>query len=324
MFLYLDTNIYLNFYQFTSDDLEELKKLAIAIASEKVTLLVPEQTKNEYLRKRESKIAESIKQFREEKLSDEFPRICRDYDEYEEMKSAIKNFQLSKANLLTKLEEDINNQTLGADKIIKELFDNATVTPTTETLILKARNRHDLGNPPGKNKSYGDALNWEAALEHVPTGQNFYFITGDQDYLSKIDDSKFNKFLLDEWLFNKKSNLFFYKNLSSFFEKNLPEIQLADEPDKAKAIESLVYSSNFANTKKALRLLDQFSDFSDEEIRKIVDASISNNQIYWIAEDAPVQYYLNKLIKGRTSIIDPENLKIFNNFYNPPEENLQF
>lgn len=34
MNLFLDTNIYLNFYKFADDDLEELQKLTVAVKSE--------------------------------------------------------------------------------------------------------------------------------------------------------------------------------------------------------------------------------------------------------------------------------------------------
>jgi hypothetical protein len=43
MNVFLDTNIYLNFYHFTSDDLNELKKLFILQESKKLNVYITEQ-----------------------------------------------------------------------------------------------------------------------------------------------------------------------------------------------------------------------------------------------------------------------------------------
>ena len=47
MHFFIDTNAYLSFYHFSGDDLEELKKLGVLIKQKQLTLVVPEQTRNE-------------------------------------------------------------------------------------------------------------------------------------------------------------------------------------------------------------------------------------------------------------------------------------
>ena len=61
--LYLDANIYLSFYHYSEDDIDELDKLLVLLEEKKVILYLPEQTRNEFLRNRENKIADAMKSF---------------------------------------------------------------------------------------------------------------------------------------------------------------------------------------------------------------------------------------------------------------------
>lgn len=91
--LYLDTNVYLSFYHLSNDDLEELKKLSVLTNSGKLTLYLPEQTKNEFYRNRDTKIADAIKRFNDNKLNNVFPQIIKDYEtEYNLMRNAAKEY----------------------------------------------------------------------------------------------------------------------------------------------------------------------------------------------------------------------------------------
>jgi len=60
MDIFLDTNVFLSFYHFSSDDLEELKKLAVLAREGQVTLHLPEQVINEFRRNRANKIADAV------------------------------------------------------------------------------------------------------------------------------------------------------------------------------------------------------------------------------------------------------------------------
>jgi predicted nucleic acid-binding protein len=83
MNLFIDTNVLLSFYHYSSDDLEELQKLTVLISEGQVTLILPEQVVSEFRRNREAKIADALKRFTAERLNDQFPQITKDYDEYE-------------------------------------------------------------------------------------------------------------------------------------------------------------------------------------------------------------------------------------------------
>lgn len=150
--LYLDTNAYLTFFHLTSDDLEELKKLEVMInKSDGIKLLLPEQTYDEFQRNRETKIADALKKFKEEKLNNQFPQMSKEYHEYHEMKRAIKEFDKNKSKLIDKLNKDISGKNLAADKIINNLFSEASRCKTTGWYFICSRlaswvnNSHCLG-----------------------------------------------------------------------------------------------------------------------------------------------------------------------------------
>ena len=82
MNLFIDTNIFLSFYHFTSDDLEELKKLRVLLEEQALTLLIPRQVINEFRRNRQNKIADALNRLQGQRLNLQFPQVCKDYDEY--------------------------------------------------------------------------------------------------------------------------------------------------------------------------------------------------------------------------------------------------
>ena len=94
MHLFLDTNIYLSFYHYTSDDLEELRKLGVLIESKNLTLHVPDQVVFEFRRNREAKFADALSKFKKEGLDKNFPQIMLAYEEdYRVMRDSIKSLQ---------------------------------------------------------------------------------------------------------------------------------------------------------------------------------------------------------------------------------------
>ena len=227
MNLFIDTNIFLSFYHLTSDDLEELKKLAVLLRERKMQLLLPDQVIQEFRRNRENKIADALKRLRDQKLSLQFPQLCKDYDEYTRLRQLQKDYEGNHVELLRRIAEDVKNESLKADTTLQELFGLATRIAADDSIVDQARLRVEIGNPPGKSGSLGDAISWEALLTTVPNGQDLYLITDDKDYCSPLDGSVFNSFLLQEWEEKKESRLFYYRRLSSFFKERFPDIKLA-------------------------------------------------------------------------------------------------
>jgi hypothetical protein len=204
--LFLDTNIWLSFYHFSNDDLEELRKLVVLIEKEKVTLRVTDQVVDEFRRNRNAKFNDAIKKFKAEKLNDQFPQLCKDYEEpYETMKAAICQYNEAKGLILRRLTQDFGQEKLKADAVIKELFAKASMIKASQEVVTRAFWRHQRGNPPGKGDSLGDAINWECLLEHVKDGHDLYLIAEDVDYRLEGSDDELSPFLKQEWWIKKKS-----------------------------------------------------------------------------------------------------------------------
>ncbi len=330
--LFIDTNIYLTFYHFSSDDLEELKKLLVAVDSGKIELHITKQVITEFRRNREAKIAHALKIFNAQKLPDQFPQICKGYAEYSTLRGLLRSFSDVRTQLLDALKSDIDSNKCGADIITDGLFDKAHLLELDDDVIDAARRRIALGNPPGSNYSIGDAINWQLLLKHFPDDEELHLITGDtKDYSSRIEKGRLSEFLAVEWQEHGKSPLHYYTKLSDFLRNEFPNIRLASELEKDLAIDSFANSPTFASTKSAIRKLRRITDFSDSEIAEIVEASTANNQIYWIHEDYIVRSFLFGVIKGREDAIDPELLEKFHKIYgneaaadSPEEEDLPF
>ncbi|WP_432644191.1 PIN domain-containing protein [Limimaricola cinnabarinus] len=67
MHLFIDTNVYLEFFRFTNEKLEELRKLAALVKEQQITLLASSQLRDEYYRNREKVLNFSFKEMRNSK-----------------------------------------------------------------------------------------------------------------------------------------------------------------------------------------------------------------------------------------------------------------
>ncbi|OFW41241.1 MAG: hypothetical protein A3J28_00245 [Acidobacteria bacterium RIFCSPLOWO2_12_FULL_60_22] len=310
MNLFIDTNIFLSFYHLTSDDLEELRKLTVLLREKKVKLYLPDQVVREFKRNREGKIRDGLNKLREQRLNLQFPQICKDYEDYKLLRRLQKEYETAHSTLLAKLEEDIANENLKADHVIKELFEIAVPVKCDEEILSRARRRTDLGDPPGKRGSLGDAVNWEAILAAVPRGEDCHFVTDDKDYASPLDDSTFNAFLWDEWREQKVSDLRYQTLLSSFFKQHFPDIRLASELEKDLVIRDFTGSGSFQVTHAMIAKLRDFGDFTAAQANEIVRAALENNQIYWIIWDADVWNFLRAIVARYKDQIDDERLTL--------------
>ena len=309
MKLFIDTNIFLSFYHLTSEDLEELRKLGVLLEQKEVTLYLTDQVRAEFGRNRELKIADALKRLGEQRINPQFPQMCKDYGEYRELRDLQKAYEAAHSVLLKGISSDVAAQTLKADKTIQELFSKATILETTGELVENARLRMQVGNPPGKEGSLGDAISWEALLQHVPDKEDLFFIADDRDYVSVLDENKFKDFLFQEWRDRKHSKIIFYRRLSAFFKDTFPEIKIATELEKELLIRNLAASGSFAQTHSVLAKLSKFTEFTTAQLNEIVEAAISNNQISSIIDDADVEAFLKSVTSGRSRDVKPENWK---------------
>jgi len=313
--LFIDTNAYLNFYHFSEDALEELNKLSVAIRSKEILLYIPMQVVDEFNRNRENKISDALSKFRNQPIPDQFPNITKTYDEYKEMRSHLEAVRKTRASLLEKIRIEIDARELAADRIIESVFTAGKSIKTDDDIVEEAVKRANRGNPPGKNGSLGDGINWLTLLNSVPKKTDLYLVTEDEDFVSKLDGNRLCEFLRREWISEKESNVYLYRKLTDFFRDKYPEIKLASELEKQLAIDALVTSPNFKSTHAAIKDLTKHSDFTDTELNEIVQAMVSNKQISMIFEDEDVKTFSEQILRGREGVIDPVLYQEFSTIY---------
>lgn len=305
--LFIDSNIWLSVYHFTKDDLDKFEMLKGLRGSE-INLIIPEQVKDEVLRNRDNKLKDSLSQFEYPKIR--IPAFCKQYDDYEEFDENSKRTENMHKRWKDQIETDIKDRNLPADIVLAEFFEETI--PTSEDIIKRADLRCRRGNPPGKNNSIGDAINWETILEVLESGEDLYFISGDNDYSSQYDNSDFNVFLNEEWSVRKKSTVFYYKNLVSFLNQHIKEIKLDTERNKDELINGLIHSPNFATTHSIIKDLKEYDGWSEEQIKELCVAGVNNSQVNWILGDEDVYEFYDTLL-GHELILD-DNVRYIREF----------
>jgi hypothetical protein len=265
-------------------------------STSKINLLVSEVVYDEFTRNRDSVIADAIQQFKKTKLELHRPNIIRPHAEsveLEHLQGRVKDLTRTIVERVT--AEAVAGKTM-ADQVVQELFDSTKIHKVAPTIINLAINRHSLGRPPGKKDSIGDAVHWEWLLGCVPKNQDLHLISRDGDFESTLSEGTVDSYLLAEWSNRKSSLCHLHRSLESFFRQHFSDIQLADQLEKETAIEKLEQSSNFSTTHNAIARLSQFDDFTADELRRLISAYVSNNQISWILGDKDVKDFAYKLV----------------------------
>lgn len=318
--VFIDTNVYLNFFGFTRDDLEELRKLRVAINHRELKLWITEQSLDELRRNREAKLAESLQALRKLKPTGGSPQVARQLPAFKEFSAARREFDKMINALADQLLEQIVGRNLAADHVLAELMGPAETIRVTEAILDRARRRVDLGNPPGKKGSLGDAVSWECLLDQCPGGQDLYLVTEDSDFVSKVEADKIAAYLADEWREAKSSDVHLYQRISGLFQDKFPQIELASEFEKELRVRKLIESRSFTLTHTAISELAGYSDYSDAQVRELVEAATSNSQIRWIAHDEDVNEFFRNLIDTHGDIFAPDDLAHFERVFGPEAE----
>jgi len=223
--VFIDTNVLLKIYSFTDDYPNLLDNLIKKIEKGKIKLYLTDQFIDEFNRNREIKLSSSLDKIKKLTKLEKFeiPAFCKDVRSLKTIQKKFSDIKSSAKKAYDKLMNDSIKQTLEFDKLFRKLCRKVSIIKTTSEIIKEAKERFDKGNPPGKNKSYGDAINWLLLLKEVPNNKNLYLITVDGDYHSKINDELLNSFLRKEWKGKKKSIVIVYKSISRFLKYEFRE-----------------------------------------------------------------------------------------------------
>jgi len=309
MHLFIDTNIFLRFYGYTNDRLEELKKLNILIDKGEITLYVPSQLRDEIARKREAEIKKTYKDLVELRLEKGFPYIFRSHDDFSALLKALDAFYETKKKILEGLEKDIREKKLPADLAIAELLSKGQQIDCKK-FLEPARIRIQFGKPPGKEGKLGDAINWECLLASVPHKADLFLVSKDSDYQSPINSTQLDGYLQDEWHTKKKSTVYFYQSLTDWASRHQKDILLKLEDEKSTLIDRLLQSGTFAETHLIIENLAKHTDFSVPQIDQLLSAAAFNSQVRSILTDQDVKEFYQKIISGHEAELNQELLEI--------------
>ena len=295
MHVFIDTNILLNFFHFSKEELDSLNDVFASHEHGSACVHLTEQVCNEFKRNRETRIKDALRRFRETKFKLQFPSFMKGYEEYSEIRKLANELTDLQKNILKKVEADISANNLIADLLIEEIFETSEIIALTKKVYEKSLMRSALGNPPGKNDSIGDAVNWTMLLESVPHGEDIHIISEDGDFFSSLDEQKPHPFLDEEWVKEKNGRLHVYRTLSEFMAENFDGIAFSFDKEKEALIENLFDSGSFAQTHQIVAKLDSYRYFSAKEVMRILDAAEENDQFGGILTDYDVSDLLNRV-----------------------------
>lgn len=303
--LFIDTNVLLNFFAYSKDDLEQLDKLVQLVHAKTIKLYLTEQIVNEFSRNRDAKLAESFAKFRFPAVSGT-PSFMLSLHEWKPYMKALNAFEKAHSLLVKAAKEAASKRDLAADKIFASLVEETKVIEISDELYKAAKRRHRLGNPPGKAESIGDQLNWEILLSSVPSGVTLHIVTKDGDYASKLNSTAPSTFLVDEWRRTHESDVFIYEQIGQFFQTNFPDEDFSLDIEKREAIDRLVNSGAFATTHNAIALLKPYLPFfTEEEAEEVVQGALSNSQVNWIMNDTDVEQFFRGLLEENGEHLSP-------------------
>ncbi len=319
MQLFIDTNILLSFYAFNQEDLEELGKLADLVAAGEVTLLITDQILDEFYRNRERRIEGALKSFYSQTFNPQLPQICADYPEVEQLLTTLKEYEKVHSAIVAKISIDIKAKNLQADRMLRSLFEKGTKLVIDAAVIDRARLRMSVGNPPGKNNSLGDAINWECLLTEVPDGTDLFLISGDKDYSSVFSEDDLSDFLRDDWERRKQSTIYFYRRLSGFCKEQLPTIGMANLRDRDFLVRELASSQSLADVHKYIGKLRTYPEFTAPQVNGMVMAVLHNQRVAWAIEEDDIHSFWQDLINRYERYLDPAALDRLKLLLAPPD-----
>lgn len=311
--IFIDTNIFLNFYSLSEDDIEKLKKILKLIDDGEIDIILPTNVKDEFNKNRLKKIYSTTSEFNK---SNEFylPVIYKQYEEADALRRKQQELKLLINTLKAKLKNDAENGSLSADAVINEIFSKAVPAYLADDVYELALKRFKRHLPPRKNdagSSIGNAINWESVKKFSPNG-DIHIISEDGDYRDSINNPNdtVKYYLGNEWFKDKNGKVYLYNNLNAFFERKFSSYNFVIDENKQQWIEKLIDSGSFATTHRAIEELFKYSsgDFSIREVNEIFNAYLNNQQIRLILSDEDVSSFADFIVKEKE---DKVNIQLF-------------
>lgn len=190
--IFIDTNIYIGFY---NSNKPEYKKLIDSVIEIKDSIFITEQISFEIDRNKLNVFKNSFENYIKQ-VAPTSTKLPEHLDEDSSAKLSIWNkkrreietdIKKSTKDLKQIFDELIQDIALSKDKVSTKLAPlyNKAVKPSKEE-IEKGRWRREIGNPPGKRADpLGDQLSWEQLLKHVSEVKKLWIVSTDRDYYTE-------------------------------------------------------------------------------------------------------------------------------------------
>lgn len=304
--LFIDTNTLLGFYDYSNDDLDELKKLEVLIAKDELRVYVSEQLLDEFYRNRETKFLTAFSRFEKDQHSQSFPQLCKQYKEYTRMREVLGEYLDLRKSMIAQIYKDFETVKLKADRAIIELIQKGHRMAITPDTLRGARDRRDRGNPPGKKSdALGDEIHWESLLKNVAKGTTLHLVSIDGDFQGKhkIDNvAKLNPFLEFEWKTKNGGDVFYFPTLSAFTKAKFPQINLRAEVEKDEAVKALANVRTHDEGRIALCRLERFETFSRSQLQAILYAAVRSKIFLELSSEPFVNREMRRMLDSKSSV----------------------
>jgi hypothetical protein len=302
----IDANILLSLYDYTDDDLQKLEALVNAVDDGKVVLYLTKQAVDEFRRNRDKKLADIISALEKKPKGDKsLPRLCDGLPERDQFLDAMEAVLALRTELINQVRSKAAARELAADALIEKLIGAAKTLTHDHKTIEAARERRDLGQPPGKRDSLGDQVIWETLLASVGKGQPLTILSKDGDWVSPLTN-QVDPILVAEWQARKGAQLTLARTLNDFLKGMEIDVEISVDPDKEFQVNRLCTAGSFSTTHAAIEKLVNYDSFNPPQVNKMVDAFLDNAQIRWIAGDQDVNDFYTKLLAGHAAVVDAE------------------
>jgi hypothetical protein len=202
--LFIDSNKYLDLYRMNGG-----KKLLASLAEQIDYIFVTQQVVNEVERNKIQVAADFLrKKSMDSKLqtfnlpdhlsSNSIDQRKDILQRMSQIVYSIKGINAEVDALFLGIMEQISRSEDEVSQALSPIFANAM--PHSSEELQRARERKELGNPPGKiTNPVGDQLTWEQILTHFKDKKRIWIITRDGDYGTIYSGKGFlNRFLYDE------------------------------------------------------------------------------------------------------------------------------
>ena len=318
MHLFIDTNVFIGFYEMSSDRLDELEKLITVIKRKEATLWLPDQVRDEFWKNREGSVIKAIKEFESRTFLPAVPLLIREDPIFPKLMTQVRAAEIIRDEITERVRAQILGEQTRADVAIRELFTHAHLVETAE-LMGAAHERALRRLPPGKEEAIGDRLNWLALLGSLPADAELHVISDDGDYESEAVREQIKPYLEKEWVSKKNGKVTLWKRLSKYLAALFPDAENAIEMERAIAVQHLVNSSWFTATHDAISELEKYDMFSPAHADAIANALLHNSQIRWISTDSDVKNFATRFAKNNSDHIDADILTHLRKVYDIPD-----